>query len=84
VTRTGAGTLPRAEEIGIDWRVLLFSAGMAIATGVVLGWRRFCIFRMSGLHNSLKSAGGRNTSTVASNRFRSILVGSELALGWYC
>jgi predicted permease len=31
---TNAGALPRAMEIGIDWRVLLFTLGISIATGV--------------------------------------------------
>jgi putative ABC transport system permease protein len=76
----GAGSIPRAEEIGIDWRVLLFSLALALATGLVFGLAPILHSRASVLCDVLKSAGSRNTSSVAANRFRSALVSVELAL----
>ena len=77
---TNAGNIPRADEIGIDWRVLLFALVLALATGVVFGLAPILHVRPSGLHEILKSAAGRATSSAAANRFRVVLVGSELAL----
>jgi len=77
---TGAGNIPRADEIAIDWRVLLFALALALATGVVFGLAPILHVRPAGLHDILKSAAGRATSSAAANRFRAALVSSELAL----
>lgn len=77
---TGAGSIPRAEEIAIDWRVLLLSLALALATGMIFGLAPILHAHTSSLHDTLKSAAGRTTSSVAANRFRSALVSAELAL----
>jgi putative ABC transport system permease protein len=76
----GAGSIPRAGEIGIDWRVLLFSLALALATGLVFGLTPILHSRPNVLHDVLKSAASRATGSVAANRFRSALVSAELAL----
>jgi putative ABC transport system permease protein len=77
---TNAGSIPRAEEIGIDWQVLLFTLAVSIATGVAFGLAPLVHTRASALHETLKAAAGRTTGAVAGNLFRSILVTAELAL----
>jgi putative ABC transport system permease protein len=77
---TNAGGIPRAEEIGINWQVLLFTLGVSVATGVVFGLAPLFHIRASTLHDTLKAAAGRNTGAIAANRFRAALVTSELAL----
>jgi predicted permease len=77
---TGAGSIPRAGEIAIDWRVLLFSLALALATGLVFGLAPILHARTAVLHETLKSAAGRLTGSAAANRFRSALVSAELAL----
>ena len=77
---TGAASIPRSEEIGIDWRVLLFTLAVALATGVIFGLAPILHSRPSTLHDTLKAAAGRNTASAAANRFRTVLVASELAL----
>jgi len=77
---TGAGTIPRANEISIDWRVLLFSLTIALATGMIFGLAPIMHIRLSGLHDILKSAAGRTTGSAAANQFRAVLVASEMAL----
>ncbi|MGH7541466.1 MAG: ABC transporter permease, partial [Gemmatimonadota bacterium] len=47
-------TLPRAEEIGLDGRVLAFTAGVAIATGVLFGLTASFDASRSGLGGSLR------------------------------
>ncbi|HLH19225.1 MAG TPA: ABC transporter permease [Bryobacteraceae bacterium] len=77
---SGAASIPRAEEIAIDWRVLLFSLALALATGLIFGLAPILHARPSGLHETLKSAAGRTAGSVRANRFRAALVSSELAL----
>ena len=80
LTATNAGSIPRASEIGINWQVLLFTLGVSVATGVAFGMAPLVHLRASKLHDTLKAAAGRNTSGAAGNRFRAVLVTSELAL----
>jgi predicted permease len=77
---TNAGSIPRVEEVGIDWQVLLFAVAISIATGVAFGFAPLVHLKLSSLHDTLKSAAGRNTGGSSANRFRSALVASELAL----
>src|ERR1041385_2122219 len=77
---TNAGSIPRAEEIGIDWQVLLFTLAVSIATGVAFGLAPLVHTRASALHETLKAAAGRTTGAGAGNLFRSLLVTAELAL----
>lgn len=77
---TGAGSIPRAAEIGIDWTVMAFALAISIATGVVFGLAPLLHIRPGGLHEILKSSSGRSTGALAAARFRRALVGAELAL----
>ena len=77
---TNAGSIPRVNEIGIDWQVLLFALALSVATGMAFGLAPVFHMRTATLHDTLKSAVGRATGAVAANRFRALLVISELAL----
>ena len=77
---TGAGSIPRAAEIALDWQVLLFTLAVSVATGVAFGLAPVLHTRPSKLYDILKSAAGRATGAVAANQFRAALVTSELAL----
>ena len=77
---TNAGSIPRVDEIGIDWRVLAFALLLSMGTGVIFGLAPLMHMRMGKLHDTLKTAAGRTTGAAAANRFRAILVTSELAL----
>ena len=72
--------LPRASEIVIDGRALVFTAGLAVLTGVVAGiipaWR----LTMSGLNDTLKQGMGRGGSESGERRIRHVLVASEVAI----
>src|SRR5262249_59836279 len=37
ITSLGQGRIPRATEIGMDWRVLAFTPATSVATGVLFG-----------------------------------------------
>jgi putative ABC transport system permease protein len=70
---------PRLSDVTLDWRVLVFTAGLAIVTGIVSGIAPALHSRRVELTESLKS-GGRGTTHSASQRLRRALIIGELAL----
>jgi putative ABC transport system permease protein len=77
---TNAGSLPRAGEIGIDGRVLLFTVGAALFTGVLFGLAPIIPLVGQKLQDSLKDTVGSMTGTSAAQNFRRVLVAGELAM----
>ncbi len=71
-------TLPRAEEIGIDLRVLLFTLAVSVLAGLLFGLAPALKMSLLKLQEPLKE-GGRGTS---GNRYRvqSIFVVTEMAM----
>ena len=77
---TNVGSLPRAAEIGIDIRVLLFTMAATVVTGVLFGLAPIIPLAASSLTDSLKDTVGSTTSTAGAQSFRRALVAVELAL----
>lgn len=76
----GKDDIPRAVHVGIDWRVLGFTLGISVLTGLIFGLAPAHHSSKSELVESLKD-GGRGTSEGARrNRVRNLLVVSELAV----
>jgi putative ABC transport system permease protein len=76
----GKEDIPRAVHVGIDWRVLGFTAGVSILTGVIFGLFPAVHASKTELVESLKE-GGRGTSEGARrNRMRNVLAVGELAV----
>ena len=76
----GKEDIPRAVQVGIDWRVLGFTLGVSIVTGLIFGLAPAFHTSKTDLVESLKD-GGRGTSEGARrNRMRSILAVGELAI----
>ena len=73
-----AGQLPRAEEISIDGRVLLFAVGVSILTGILAGTLPAVRAGRSGLNDALKE-GGRSGGTLGVGTRRALVV-CEVAL----
>jgi putative ABC transport system permease protein len=71
--------LPRLTDIGIDWRVLCFTAALALLTGIVFGLAPSLHFSRTNFSESLKS-GARGSTVSGMRRLRSALVTSEVAL----
>lgn len=80
VAGANAASIPRANEISIDWTVLLVTLAVSLLTGIVFGLAPLAQLIAANLHDTLKSAVSRTTASVASNQFRRALVVSELAL----
>jgi len=77
---TNAGGIPRADEISMDWRVLLFTLGTSLLTGVLFGLAPIAPFLVSGISGSLKETAGSTTAAGGAQIFRRILVVGELAM----
>ena len=80
VKTTAAISIPRASEIDIDPRVLLFALAISVLTGVFFGMAPLAHLAVSNLHEALKAAGGATTAAAGAKRFRHGLVVVELAL----
>jgi putative ABC transport system permease protein len=73
--------LPRADQINIDLRVLLFSAGLAIVTGVLFGLAPALKTSSPNLAETMRESSRTATAGAGTHRVRSALVTGEIALG---
>src|SRR5207249_10546326 len=55
------GGIPRADEISMDWRVLLFTLGTSLITGVFFGLAPLAPLLVRGISESLKDTAGSTT-----------------------
>jgi putative ABC transport system permease protein len=75
----GKEDIPRALQVGVDWRVLSFTAGLSILTGLVFGVVPAFHSSKTELTDSLKEGRGAGGGSRR-NRMRSTLVVVELAV----
>ena len=75
----GAADLPRLDQVHLDWRVLSFTVGVALLTGIASGLAPVYRLSKTDMHDSLKE-GLRGSGSVASRRLRGLLIVSEVAL----
>ena len=72
--------LPRSSQIGLDARVLAFTLGLSLVTGILAGLLPALRFTREDVSEALKQAAGRTASDGGGNRTRSALVVAEVAL----
>jgi predicted permease len=72
------GVLPRAGEIALDWRVLLFAIAASLLSGLFFGLAPAFLAPTRGLDQSLRA--GSRTLAGSSRRLHSGFVISEIAL----
>jgi predicted permease len=76
--------LPRVGQdgalVGLDWRVLAFTAAVSIGTGLLFGLIPALQGSRADLSVTLKESSARSGTGVRQNKTRSILVVSEVAL----
>ena len=75
----GKDDIPRAVQIGMDWRVLAFTLGVSVLTGLVFGVVPAFHSSKTELTESLKEGRGAGGGS-RKNRVRNVLVVSELAI----
>ena len=72
--------LPRLEEIGVDARVLGFTFGISLLTGLIFGLLPAWTASRGGVNEALKEGGRSATAGSARQRLRSTFVVAELAV----
>jgi putative ABC transport system permease protein len=72
--------LPRLEEVTVDWRIVLFSAALAILTGVLFGLAPAFRVLRTDPRDALAEGGARAGEGLASKYFRGSLVVLEYSL----
>ena len=80
VQLTNAGGIPRADEIGMNWQVLVFTLATSVITGVLFGLAPLATLLISGISESLKDTAGSTTAAAGAQFFRRALVAGELAM----
>jgi predicted permease len=75
-----ADSIPRALEVSLDWKVLLFTLAVSILTGIIFGMAPLLHLREQVVNITLKEGGQRATASAARARVRSGLVMAEVAL----
>jgi predicted permease len=72
--------IPRLQEIGLDVRVLLFTAGLTIVTGLLVAFAPILTAGKIDLTSALNSGGRSGTDTRRERSFRNALVVAEIAI----
>jgi len=81
ILRLYPSNLPRAQDVSVDYRVLLFTVGLAIATGIVFGLIPALQVARPNLSDAIREGGRGSIAGRSHNRLRSALVVAETALG---
>jgi putative ABC transport system permease protein len=78
------GNIPRIGEdgagVGLDWRVLLFSLGVSLLTGILFGLFPAIGASRPDLNSTLKESSNRSGTGFRQSKARSLLVISEVSL----
>ena len=79
IVKFGPANLPRLLDVSVDGRVLLFTIGVSVATGIIFGLAPAIQSSRVNLNESLKESGGRGSGGRASKRMRGVLIVFETA-----
>jgi putative ABC transport system permease protein len=72
--------LPRINEIGINWRVVLFAIFLAVLTGIICGLAPAFAGLRTKVNDTLKEAARTGSTGAGHARLRSALVVGEIAI----
>jgi predicted permease len=72
------GDLPRAEEVHLDWRVLVFAVGASLLSSLLFGLAPALRVPVRGVEQTLRA--GARSITGSSRRLHGVFVISEIAL----
>jgi predicted permease len=72
------GDLPRAEEVHLDWRVLVFAVGASLLSSLLFGLAPALRVPVRGVEQTLRA--GARSITGSSRRLHGVFVMSEIAL----
>jgi putative ABC transport system permease protein len=71
--------IPRASEVNLDWRVLAFTLGVSLLTGIIFGLAPALQSSRVDVNNALKEGLGKSGSGAGRGRMRSALIIVEVA-----
>jgi putative ABC transport system permease protein len=74
------GSVPQIHQAAIDWRVLTFTVGVSVLTGVLFGLAPALSASRAGLNEFLKEGSIRTTAGGKHRKLSRVLVAGELAL----
>lgn len=80
MTKLLPGDFPRLAEISMDWRVLGFTLGASVLTGILFGLAPALQISRSDVQESLKESGRGASGSKRQNRLRNLLIVGEVAL----
>jgi putative ABC transport system permease protein len=80
LAKWGAGQLPQGIPIGLDLRVLLFTLGISLLTGVVFGMLPAVQLSRVDLQSALRDEGRGSSAGHGRARMKSLLVVGQVAL----
>ncbi|HLG97377.1 MAG TPA: ABC transporter permease [Bryobacteraceae bacterium] len=79
IVKFAPASIPRLQEISLDWRVLGFTFVISIMTGILFGLAPALVSLRPDLHSVLRGSGRGNTANRGRTRLRDALVVSEIA-----
>jgi len=80
LTSLSPGSIPRLSEIGVDSRVLAFTLGVSLLTGIIFGLLPALQASNPNLNETLKEGGRSSAEGTRGGRLRSVLAATEVAL----
>ena len=80
LTSLSPGSIPRVSEIGVDGRVLVFTLGVSVLTGIIFGLLPALQVSNPNLNETLKEGGRSSAEGTRGGRLRGALAVIEVAL----
>ncbi|HEU4619921.1 MAG TPA: ABC transporter permease [Gammaproteobacteria bacterium] len=71
---------PGGSLLGLDWRVVAFTLGLSLLTGILFGLAPALVGSRTDLNTVIKDSGSRSGSGFRQNKTRSVLVAVEVGL----
>lgn len=82
IVKMNSGSIPRANEVHLDWQIFVFTLAVSIFTGLLFGLAPFIHVSAIRVYDTLKASSGRSSATASSNRFRRVLVVGQMAMAF--
>jgi predicted permease len=82
LTRLAPASLPRLDEVAVDWRVMLFASGLSFLASLIFGLAPAWRAARSDVHAGLRQSAPRGVVGSRASRLRALLVVGEIALAF--
>ena len=82
LVRVGAGRIPRAHEIALDWTAFAFMLSICVVVAILFGLAPAMLAARTDVQEITKASGSRSTASRTFGRLRDALVIAEVALAF--